>query len=291
VSSQPLQGSCFTLVLPLEPVPEPKQLNIVPSDSGSIYVTKSTSPLPLLTLLLVEDDPMNAKVFNEFLLGKPYEIIRAEDGIGAIECLRTHRIDMVFMDIEMPRLDGLAATQKIRKGEAGEKNQDIPIIAMTAHVLAEFKLKAREAGMNDFIPKPVDVVRLYEIIERYRSTIPDSNIKTLMDPGMLDREEALAALGGNELLLARIYEIFTKETPGLMKKLEQALDTKDIQSVYLLAHTLKGAGARIYAPLCTQAAKELEALASKEDWDQIIDRAQDVLSLFGNLIEHLTPRV
>ncbi len=289
VTSQPLEGSCFTLVLPFEPVLGLEKAKEFPGEQGgsgsSFTAKKTTDPKLPLTLLLAEDDPMNARVFQEFLKGKPYKIIRAKDGNKALECLRAKGIDMVFMDIEMPLLDGLSATKKIRRGEAGMENRDVPVIAMTAHVLAEFRQKAREAGMDDFIPKPVDVEQLYGIIERYRPTD-----KHLLSPDweMLDREGALTALGGNQLLLDRIYEIFIGETPALMEKLEQALDKKDAKGVYLMAHTLKGAGARIYAPGCTQAAKELEALAPTEDWKKIPGLAQRVLNLFGNLIEILT---
>ena len=164
------------------------------------------------------------------------------------------------------------------------ENRDIPVIAMTAHVLDEFRQKAREAGMNDFIPKPVDADLLHGIIEGRPS---DKDLLSVA--GMLDREGALTALGGNQLLLGRIYEIFIGETPVLMEKLEQAIDKKDARGVYLMAHTLKGAGARIYAPLCTQAAKELETLAPTEDWTKIKALAEKVLSDFGDLIKILTP--
>ncbi len=289
VTSQPMEGSCFTLVMPFEPVFELKKVRCVPEvpgGAGSIFKAKKTDSSFPLTLLLAEDDPLNARVFQEFLLDKSYKIIRAKDGIQVMECLRVNKIDMVFMDIEMPRLDGLSATKKIRKGEAGIENRDVPVIAMTAHVLEEFRQKARAAGMNDFIPKPVDAGWLYGIIELYR---PQDKLLVAADSGMLDREGGVTALGGNELLLARIYEIFIGETPVLMEKLEQALNKKDAQDVYLMAHTLKGAGARIYAPLCTQAAKELETLAPTEDWEKIIASTEKVLSDFGNLIEILTP--
>ncbi len=292
VTSQPLQGSCFTLVLPFESVSELEKSKF----GSNPPAIKTIVPLRPLTLLLAEDDPMNARVFQEFLLDKPYKIIRALDGIEAVQCLKTHEIDMVFMDLEMPRLDGLRATQKIRKGEAGMENSNLPIIAMTAHVLAEFKQKAREAGMNDFIPKPVDVDQLYGVIDHYFPTekheqlpINENDEGDMIDAKMLDRKEALAALGGNQLLLARIYEIFTGETPALMEKLEQALGKKDVQGIRLMAHTLKGAGARVYSPLCTRAAKELEVMASTNNWNQIMVLGQDVLTHFGNLIDILTP--
>ncbi|MBU2628503.1 MAG: transporter substrate-binding domain-containing protein, partial [Proteobacteria bacterium] len=200
VDSTPGKGSLFSLKIPFKtaraadiPEPEPVMGSLMPESGNG------------LTLLLVEDDKMNARVFKEFLSTTPHTIIHSLDGIDSIEQLKRHTIDMVFMDIEMPRLDGLSACHSIRRGDCGDKNKSIPVIAMTAHVLDEFKEKSKQAGMDDFIPKPVDMHQLFKMIEKYR---PDTDrlVEPIdpdetTDPFILDTNKALASLGGNKQLL------------------------------------------------------------------------------------------
>jgi len=288
VDSRPGEGSCFTLTLPLVILPYP----VEEPDKEPDLPLKSASGM---TLLLAEDDPVNQAVFREMIAPIKCSVITAKDGEQALRQLESNEVDIVFMDIEMPRMDGLTASRHIRAGRAGGRNTDIPIIAMTAHVLDEYRSKTKSAGMNEFIPKPIEYRELLLILNKYApQTTPgksEESMRSEKEECPVDRDKALAALAGNALLLDKIHDIFISETPELITTLESALKSEDYRKIALAAHTLKGAGARIYASRATAAATRLEVLAQKNDavpeQDEINQAARKTLSAFKNVINWL----
>ncbi|MCG8565393.1 MAG: transporter substrate-binding domain-containing protein, partial [Desulfobacterales bacterium] len=277
VKSTPGKGSRFDLKLPIQiaHVPGPVQDHAPPGDP----------PLPLpqgqppLTLLLAEDDKINASVFKSFLSGTGHVIRHAGNGAEALEILEQSPVDRVFMDIEMPKMDGITATRAIRNGRAGERNQRIPIVAMSAHVLAEIEKRARKAGINDFMAKPVDMDHLLQVIEAFRPRA--------LPPAPMDRGKALEAMGGNPSLLARILDIFLQETPAQLEALDRNLASDRLDEVRRHAHTLKGAAARIFAHPCEHSAGRLEMAARNRNREKIETAAQETREAFDQLLTHL----
>ncbi len=117
-----------------------------------------------LQILLVEDKPLNQKLTTVLLEKKGWEVTSAHDGREALEKLKTCSFDVILMDIQMPGMDGVEATKRIRAGEA-QKGGHVPIIAMTAHAMKGDREKYLEAGMDDYLTKPVDQAKLYHTIE------------------------------------------------------------------------------------------------------------------------------
>ena len=309
LESLPGRGSSFYLTLPLEVVFEPDRshlcdpLNRLPSRIGM----RADPQIPErgLTLLLAEDDPVNASVFHLFLSNTDHEIIHVDDGKKAIDMLTNKPVDLVFMDIEMPRMDGLSACTAIRDGAAGLKNNQVPIIAMSAHVLEEFKRRSRVAGMDEFIAKPVDPDHLVRVISRFcpgwektepaKSVQPNEKGDSLaLSPSkekqgcFLDRDRALASLGGNETLLKRILDIFVQETPGQLEGLKKALIDENIPEVVRYAHTLKGSAGRIFAMECAGFARDLEKLSQTENPAGIAAHATKTIEKFEDLLTCLS---
>jgi CheY-like chemotaxis protein len=115
-----------------------------------------------LDVLLVEDDKASI-LFTQNLLEKfDHRVQTAEDGRVALDKLKEKAFDVVLMDIQLPVMDGMEATRRIRSGEAGEARKDIPIVAMTAYAMAEEKDVFLQAGMNEYVSKPVDL----EVLQR-----------------------------------------------------------------------------------------------------------------------------
>ena len=294
LESTPGEGSRFILQLPLKKT-EPTDSDLVDS-SALIFKNKDeslkspggTEPHHPLLVLLVEDCPVNAEVAREYLALLGHRVIVAEDGHKAIEALQANDIDLILMDIEMPVMDGLFVTRQIRKGIAGEKNKSLPIVAMTAHVLEEYRQKSLEAGMNDFLPKPVDISNLKAVLEKNRLK---GSTATQPLP-VLDEEGALQLFARNETLLKKIYDIFLTETPALVEAVEQALQAKDTEAVRFSAHTLKGACARICAMASRQAFERLEKAATQtSDWPAIEVAANDALSKLKKVMELLEEKL
>jgi signal transduction histidine kinase/ActR/RegA family two-component response regulator len=116
--------------------------------------SKKTSPM---SILIAEDNEINTMVIQIALEKLGHTVAVAVNGVEALELLRKHSFDLVVMDIEMPEMDGIEATERMRRGEAGQKARTIPVIAFTAHLLSEIRERCKIAGMNDFLSKPLDM--------------------------------------------------------------------------------------------------------------------------------------
>jgi CheY-like chemotaxis protein len=156
VQSEVGKGSRFTASLPWQAV-EVEQ-HLVTSEQDVL----TTDHRSLITVLLAEDNEVNLHTMSEYLETKGYRVVAARDGIEAIERARKERPDVILMDIQMPRMDGLEATQRLR---ADPKLGDTPIIALTALVMPGDRERCLEAGVNEYLSKPVSFKHLVEVIE------------------------------------------------------------------------------------------------------------------------------
>ncbi|MDT8446553.1 MAG: PAS domain S-box protein [bacterium] len=151
--SQEGQGATFSFWLPLKALNQLEQRG----EKGP----QGPPDLSGHCLLLVEDNRVNQKVALKILKKTQIQIILANNGAEALELLRQESVDVVLMDVQMPVMDGLEATQQIRSGAAGERAAQLPILALTAFALAGDRQKCLEAGMDGFLSKPFDAGDLY----------------------------------------------------------------------------------------------------------------------------------
>lgn len=239
-----------------------------------------------LSILLAEDNPTNADVTTQFLEEVGHIVTAVTDGKQAVRILSQKHFDLVLMDIEMPDMDGLEATRRIRCGEAGQKKQRVPVIAVSAHSLNEYREKCRIAGMNDFIAKPIDFSELVGVIEKniLHSKNRFSSLSTLQnsDSGkrlsskdsseervLLNKQDALCRFGGRESLLDRAYSFFAEGIPDMAEKLRNAVNSNHMKKIALQAHSFKGTCATIGAETCRDIAFQLEMAAKEEKSDQV----------------------
>jgi CheY-like chemotaxis protein len=153
------KGSTFTLNIPFEiPI---KQQSQIESTNSEISFEKTE-----LRILLAEDDGINQLYMKSFLTAKGMIVDTAFNGLQAIEKYKSNHYDLILMDGQMPRMDGIEATRLIRILEK-EKNIHTPIIAMTGYAVSGDKEKFISFGMDDYISKPVDEKRLMELIQKY----------------------------------------------------------------------------------------------------------------------------
>jgi CheY-like chemotaxis protein len=113
------------------------------------------------TILIVEDTELNIDLITQ-LLEDDYNLLIARDGTQAIDMTSENNPDLILMDISLPVMDGYEATRKIR-----ETNQSTPIIGLSAHAMAGHEQKAKEAGCNDYLTKPIDDIQLFDMLKRY----------------------------------------------------------------------------------------------------------------------------
>jgi len=150
-------GSVFTLTVPLG-VPGEKS-------EGEINNREVMDALRGMRVLVAEDNVINQMIIEELLTSAGMEATIAENGVTALEKLKNGAFDVVLMDIQMPELDGLAATVQIR---ADSRYENIPVIAMTANAEQEHIAESFSAGMNDHLTKPIDVDKLYETLLKWK---------------------------------------------------------------------------------------------------------------------------
>ena len=151
---------CFTIVFDLESVSLEQKADVVSEEHRIMS-------LPIMgRILIVEDDEVSRAVMQTFLKKLHFETITAENGRTALDLMSKQTFDLILMDIQMPVLDGISATKMIRSNEA-HTGEHIPVIALTAYALTGDREKFLDAGMDDYIAKPVDLNLLKKIIEYY----------------------------------------------------------------------------------------------------------------------------
>ena len=229
-------------------------------------------------ILLVEDNAVNLLVAQKMLATLGYQAEIATHGEAALDCLRQHRHDLVFMDCQMPVLDGYQATRRWRALEAEAGAARLPIVAMTANAMAGDRERCLEAGMDDYLPKPVSREQLESCLKRWLpaqggqaapATAPDappqaemvtpalqSSALPILDTSVLDE---LHEVAGTET--AGIIRLFLEDAPVLIARLENASGTRDTEALREASHTLKSSSANVGAIALANAARRIELAA------------------------------
>jgi two-component system, sensor histidine kinase and response regulator len=231
-------------------------------------------------VLLVEDTPVNAEVVGEILRTGGYAFDVVTDGLQAVEAVRRVAYDVILMDCQLPVLDGYEASRRIRaleaSGEVAEVGQErLRILALTASATVEDQVRAREAGMDDHIAKPVDASRLLSAIAHHAGPPsapppPDRDRERPDSEGapVLNLTLALARLQGNRGLLDRIIVHFRAEAAGGVRQLRHAVERRDKVSLGYAAHRLRGQASSLDAELLVRGLQALEREAATESWER-----------------------
>ncbi len=247
---------------------------------------------PALRILLAEDNPVNQKVGEAILkkLGHACDIVN--DGREALKALVENDYDLVLMDVQMPIMDGFEATEAIR---GNPRTAGTLVIAMTAHAMEGDRERCLEAGMDDYIAKPITTTVLAQTISRWVKTRRDKDMTTdssghessPVDPDVLDVEESLRQVGGDREVFREVLQLFIKEATRNLNELREAFGQKDFEKVERAAHTLKGAAGNIMAGRVQKAAAEIEKLTAGYN----SDKAREMLALLENEIATLTDAI
>ena len=268
-----------------KPVTPSNLFNALMSCSGDKMLVPVSADQPHadlrgLRVLLVEDNKFNQQLANALLLRAGVEVGITDNGVDALQALETEKFDAVLMDMQMPKMDGLEATRRIRQNPA---LRDLPVIAMTANAMAGDREICLAVGMNDYLAKPLHDRTMYETLARWTHRHAPAAEVASADAGMpgsvLDAQTAMSRMGGQELYLAMLGK-FLEGQAGSVASIKDALATDDLESAGRLVHTLRGVSASIGAPLLTDAVGELEsAIAAKtsDRYDSLVQSAEDRL--------------
>ncbi len=221
-----------------------------------------------LQILLAEDNPVNQLVAVKILEKLGYTADVAENGAEALKALGKKPYDIVFMDCQMPVLDGYETSRKIRSQKAGSLNKDITIIAMTANALKGDKEKCIDAGMNDYIPKPVTPKVISEALTKWaKQKSEENNIKVKKTPSdlILKKEKLINDFGDDVETIKELIGIFVSVTNKNLSELAKAIRENDLPVVKISTHTIKGSALNIGADSFAKACEHLEHLVLKGD--------------------------
>jgi len=245
-----------------------------------------------MRILVVEDNKVNQKVAKGILNRLGFECDIVENGKKALEVLQDKVYDLIFMDIQMPVMDGLTASKSIRDPNTSVRRHDVPIVAMTAHAMRDSRQQCLDAGMDDFISKPIDPSEVLSVIERMTKGIqvyqdnkvvsneapliednsqlsdtPQTDKNAIDEPTDLkeifDREKLAMRMGNDEELVQMVIDEFLIDVPDRMKGIEKDIESNDIKSAGINAHSIKGSAANLSASHTSNIAFELETLAKE----------------------------
>lgn len=224
----------------------------------------------VLRLLLVEDNHVNQKLALRLLEKMGHQVTLAINGREAFELLKPNSFDLVLMDIQMPVMGGVEATEKIRDAEH-DSGRHIPIIAMTAHAMAGDAEKYLLAGMDGYVSKPVRASFLHAEIDRLARPAhaetrgPTREGEKYMPTAIIDLTELLARVENDRKLMRDLLLIFKEEFPRHLQALRDAVDSMDGEKVAVVAHALKGMLSNLAASPAAGAAARLEHLSRNRE--------------------------
>ncbi len=263
------------------------RMNGVQRDVGES--TNVIVPISSLRILLVEDSLVNQTVAMRLLERRGHTVVVTSDGQQAVDRLERESFDVVLMDVQMPVLDGFAATAIIREREK-TTGKHVPIIAMTAHAMQGDRQRCLDAGMDGYVTKPVRPNDLFDAVEKCR-TKPEPTTATEKrgeSGDIVDWPAALARLNGDRILLGELKDVLLTECPKLRTAIRHSIEQHDIAALRLAVHTLKGAVGNFVAKPAFEAALRLETLARNGSFDGVADAHTTLESELERLVPALS---
>jgi CheY-like chemotaxis protein len=247
------------------------------AESSTATTAQSARPL---NILLADDNVINQRVAIGALERRGHVVQPVNNGKEVLEALACECFDLVLMDVQMPEMDGLAATAAIRRNER-ETGGHIPIIAMTAHAIKGDRECYLASGMDDYLAKPVELQALEVVLERWGAArigngsnpIHEEATKMRLPGKPISTDvfdiEALRSRVENDLaLLSEMIDLYLSSSPLLLQELESAVAFRDGERIARAAHTLKGVLGSMCASTCAEAALQLEMIGTTGDFGQ-----------------------
>jgi len=228
-----------------------------------------------LRVLLAEDNLVNQRLATAILTREGHEVTLANNGQEALDAWAANSFDLVLMDVQMPEMDGLEASRQIRLREQ-DTGAHIPIIAMTAHAMTGDRERCLEAGMDEYLSKPIRIRQLADKLAmvlapssahagKESKPIESSTEVSSVDEELIDWEEAMEGVQGDHEIFRQIVQVFLEESEQLMRELAACSEQNDTAGIKRAAHSLKGAVLCIAAQPSVEIAVQIEECASQGD--------------------------
>jgi CheY-like chemotaxis protein len=297
VESSEGEGSLFWFTVPFnkQSLQQGAQLSGNGAPAKPVLQIVTDEEKEKLRILVVEDNSINQMVALTILRKLGYNAEAVANGREAIAALESIYYDLVFMDVEMPVMDGYAATRAIRSPDSHVLNHDVLIIAMTAHAMQKDRDKSREAGMNDHITKPISPEMVAGVLNRWLGqtiapSAPNSTGENLPGGGEVDCFDAVDLVRtcmGDEGMARAVVLSFLETSPAHISAIGELLAEGDMTEAHHHAHTLNGASGTINARNLQKMASEMEKMCGAGERTQ----ANELLPRFVAELERLKGRL
>ncbi len=265
------RGSVFWFTAVFDPAREAVAVPAARQDENA----RDQASQPRYRILLAEDNPLNQQFIVYFLEKAGHEVVCAGDGQEVLTTLAERSFDLILMDIHMPKMDGLEATRRIRNAETDAFEPDIPIIALTAYAMKGDKERFLAAGMDRYIPKPVDIEDLFPVLRdvvearREKREPPASETWNGDVEGDIEGiQEFLSLFNRDETVKERILRGFLSEAPKTLVVLSHRFDEEDFPAAADAAHDLANLAVAVRAVHAVDSARNLECALRDAEFER-----------------------
>ncbi|QTA82160.1 Signal transduction response regulator, receiver domain histidine kinase, Hpt-like [Desulfonema limicola] len=268
VESEEGRGSTFWFTAVFDKI---ESLTAIQNSQDSEVLETSHACSSCFRILLAEDNTINQLVALAILEQYGFSADIADNGCEAVEALKKTPYDLVLMDMQMPGTDGIEAARIIRDPESGVINPDIPIVAMTANATTEARKKCFDAGMNDYISKPVDPNQLLSVISKFlpvsvkaeTGNKPETPCDVPVSEIFNYQEFRNRMSGMDQSVLINCIKQLTKNLSREIEKLDSALNEKNAANIRLYAHSIRGMCANASADKISETAHQIEIMGEQ----------------------------
>jgi two-component system sensor histidine kinase BarA len=245
--------------------------NLIVAETHYRAASKGTGRPP--RILCVDDNPANLLLVQTLLDDMGAQVAAVESGLAALEAMEAERYDLVFMDVQMPGMDGRQTTEEIRRRESLRDAQPTPIVALTAHALANERRQLLQGGMDDYLTKPINERQLAQVVLKWTGLSLQAINKRpaeieLQEHGnlrVLDAEEGLRLAAGKADLAADMLRMLLESLVSDREAIQAARDNRDHDALIERVHRLHGATRYCGTPQLRAACQQTETLLKQND--------------------------
>lgn len=253
--------------------------------------SSSNSKNSALSILVVDDDELNQRMMRLLLKRDGHAVECASNGQEALDAVKSGTYDIVLMDLQMPVMDGVEASRRIREWEANGGHTFI--VALTASYLPERGRELYEAGIDNYMPKPFDVDHLRNVLlfglenRKAQEASKERQAESSMSSDNLDIDfqVGIRRVGGDSETYKELLSDFINELPGKMENMRSCFEKKDMEGLYRAAHNLKGVSANLGALQLSEHARRLEKQAGESYTELIASMINDISTTSDKLKE------
>src|SRR5688572_17179510 len=250
----------------------------------------STDKIPQLKILVVDDDILNQRMMQLLLMREGHRVDLASNGLEAFEAIKIQKYDVVFMDLQMPVMDGIAASRHIRAWENG--GQHTFIVALTASYLPEKGHVLFEAGIDNYISKPFEIEQIQRLLKyAFQARLSDyadrpaSLEQELRPEKVLDIQKGIVQIGGDEETYRELLSDFIDGLPKRLQAIQDFFANQDLVELSRAAHNLSGIAANLGASQLSASARKLDKHSAEGYTESVNPLVDEIQLVVGKLME------